>query len=56
MLYTALTGAKQILDQQAAVSNNLANASTPAFKAQVNQYRAVPVQGQEPPTRAWTPA
>ncbi len=25
MIYTALSGAKQILDQQAAVSNNLAN-------------------------------
>ncbi|KAI3591027.1 flagellar basal-body rod protein FlgF [Cupriavidus sp. CER94] len=54
MLYTALSGAKQILDQQAAVSNNLANASTPAFKAQVNLYRAVPVQGQEMQTRAFT--
>ncbi len=33
-------GRKQILDQQAAVSNNLANVSTPAFRAQVNLYRA----------------
>jgi len=54
MIYTALSGAKQILDQQAAVSNNLANASTPAFKAQINLYRAVPVQGQEAQTRAFT--
>ncbi len=45
MIYTALSGAKQILDQQAAVSNNLANASTPAFRAQINLYRAVPVSG-----------
>lgn len=54
MIYTALSGAKQILDQQAAVSNNLANASTPAFRAQVNLFRAVPVVGQEAPTRAFT--
>ncbi|QWC91317.1 flagellar basal-body rod protein FlgF [Cupriavidus metallidurans] len=54
MIYTALSGAKQILDQQAAVSNNLANASTTAFKAQVNMYRAVPVVGQETQTRAFT--
>ena len=54
MIYTALSGAKQILDQQAAVSNNLANASTTAFKAQVNMYRAVPVVGQEAQTRAFT--
>ncbi len=54
MIYTALSGAKQILDQQAAVSNNLANASTPAFRAQVNMFRAVPVSGPEAPTRAFT--
>jgi len=54
MIYTALSGAKQILDQQAAVSNNLANVSTPAFRAQINLYRAVPVVGQESPTRAFT--
>ncbi len=54
MIYTALSGAKQILDQQAAVSNNLANASTPAFRAQINLYRAVPVVGQETQTRAFT--
>jgi flagellar basal-body rod protein FlgF len=53
MIYTALSGAKQTLDQQAAVSNNLANASTPAFRAQINVFRAVPVVGQESPTRAF---
>ncbi|QET05421.1 MULTISPECIES: flagellar basal-body rod protein FlgF [Cupriavidus] len=54
LIYTALSGAKQILDQQAAVSNNLANASTPAFRAQINMYRAVPVVGQETQTRSFT--
>ncbi|MGO4815171.1 flagellar basal-body rod protein FlgF [Cupriavidus sp. 2MCAB6] len=53
MIYTALSGAKQTLDQQAAVSNNLANTSTPGFRAQVNMFRAVPVVGQASPTRAF---
>ncbi|MDF3834362.1 flagellar basal-body rod protein FlgF [Cupriavidus basilensis] len=53
MIYTALSGAKQTLDQQAAVSNNLANASTPAFRAQINLFRAVPVVGPEAQTRAF---
>lgn len=54
MIYTALSGAKQTMDQQAAVANNLANVSTPGFRAQVNMFRAVPVVGQETPTRAFT--
>lgn len=54
LIYTALSGAKQTLDQQAAVANNLANVSTPAFRAQVNMFRAVPVVGPETPTRAFT--
>ncbi|CAG9179561.1 flagellar basal-body rod protein FlgF [Cupriavidus respiraculi] len=53
MIYTALSGAKQTMDQQAAVANNLANVSTPGFRAQVNMFRAVPVVGQETPTRAF---
>ena len=54
LIYTALSGAKQTLDQQAAVANNLANVSTTGFRAQVNMFRAVPVVGQETPTRAFT--
>lgn len=54
MIYTALSGAKQTMDQQAAVANNLANVSTPGFRAQVNMFRAVPVVGQETQTRAFT--
>lgn len=53
LIYTALSGAKQTLDQQAAVANNLANVSTPGFRAQVNLFRAVPVVGAETPTRAF---
>jgi flagellar basal-body rod protein FlgF len=44
MIYTAMTGAKHIMEQQATVSNNLANVSTTGFRAQLDTFRAVPVQ------------
>lgn len=53
MIYTAMTGAKHILEKQATTSNNLANATTTGFRAQVDQFRAVPVQGAPLPTRAF---
>jgi len=43
--------ASAVLDQQAVVSNNMANASTPGFRAQLSAFRAVPVEGQTIPTR-----
>ena len=36
MIYLAMTGAKQTLNQQATVSNNLANVSTHGFRAQTS--------------------
>lgn len=45
IIYTAMTGARQTLDQQAVISNNLANVSTAGFRAQLQAMRAVPVQG-----------
>jgi flagellar basal-body rod protein FlgF len=53
LIYTAMTGAKHILEQQANTSNNLANATTTGFRAQVDAFRAVPVVGNELPTRAF---
>lgn len=53
MIYTAMTGAKHILEQQATSSHNLANATTTGFRAQVDQFRAVPVQGAALATRAF---
>lgn len=53
MIYTAMTGAKHILDQQATTSHNLANATTTGFRAQIDQFRAVPVQGAALATRAF---
>lgn len=53
LIYTAMSGAKHILDQQATTSHNLANATTTGFRAQIDQFRAVPVQGAILPTRAF---
>ena len=43
LIYTAGSGAKHILDQQATVANNLANVNTTGFRAQIDAFRAVPV-------------
>ena len=53
LIYTAASGAKHILEQQATTSNNLANVSTTGFRAQFDTFRAVPVQGEGLPTRAF---
>ncbi len=53
MIYTAMTGAKHILEKQATTSHNLANATTTGFRAQLDTFRAVPVQGADLPTRAF---
>lgn len=54
LIYTAMTGAKHVLMQQAGTANNLANASTIGFKAQEHRFRAVPVLSEAMPTRAFT--
>lgn len=46
MLYTAMSGARQTMEQQSVVSHNLANASTTGFRAQLHAMRAVPVEGE----------
>jgi len=46
MLYTAMSGAKNSMDQQSIVSNNLSNVSTTGFRAQLQAARSVPVQGE----------
>jgi flagellar basal-body rod protein FlgF len=53
MIYTAMTGASHILQQQAAVSENLANNNTPGFRAAINTFRAVPLVGEGLPTRTF---
>jgi len=46
ILYTAMSGAKQTMDQQSVVSHNLANVDTAGFRTQLHAMRAVPVQGE----------
>jgi flagellar basal-body rod protein FlgF len=53
LIYTAMSGAKHIMERQATTSHNLANATTTGFRAQIDSFRAVPVQGAELPTRAF---
>lgn len=54
LIYTAMTGAKATMGQQAAVAHNLANASTTGFRSELHRLRAVPVQSEALPTRAFT--
>ncbi len=45
LLYVAMTGAREASYAQANTSNNLANASTTGFKADLAQFRSMPVYG-----------
>ncbi len=51
VIYTAMGGARHALENQAVVSNNIANVSTAGFKAQLSAMRAVPINGDSEPTR-----
>ena len=53
MLYLAMTGAKQTMVAQQVNSNNLANVSTPAFKADLEQFRSMQVKGEGLPSRTY---
>ncbi len=53
MLYVAMSGAKETMISQANASHNLANASTPGFLADLNQFRSMPVFGAGHPTRVY---
>jgi flagellar basal-body rod protein FlgF len=51
IIFTAMNGAKQSFDQQAVASHNLANVSTPGFRAQLAEMQSVPVDGDGMKTR-----
>jgi len=53
LIYTAMSGAKNIMEQQATNSHNLANATTTGFRAQVDSFRAVPIISEGLPTRTF---
>jgi len=45
LLYIAMTGASQVSKAQAVNSNNLANASTNGFRADLEAFRSLPLDG-----------
>ena len=51
--YLAMTGAKHALLKQASTAHNLANASTPGYRAETNSFRALAVFGGSMPTRTY---
>jgi flagellar basal-body rod protein FlgF len=53
VIYTAMTGANAAANRQAVLANNLANASTNGFRAELETYRAVPLQGSGATTRVF---
>lgn len=53
LIYTAMTGASAAQNRQALLSNNLANVSTNAFRAEMYTYRAVPLRGDGATTRVF---
>lgn len=52
-LYIAMSGAKQTLLAQTANANNLAHTQTSGFKADLEQFRSMPVFGAGYPTRVY---
>jgi flagellar basal-body rod protein FlgF len=53
MIYLSMSGAKAALQRQDVLSNNLANASTTGFRAELMAFRAVPVRGDGASTRVY---
>jgi flagellar basal-body rod protein FlgF len=54
LIYTAMSGASQSMQQLASVANNLANASTTGFRAEKLSFQALPMTGDGSPTRVFT--
>ncbi len=53
LIYTAMTGANAAMHRQQLLANNLANASTPGFRAELATFRAVPVRGDGTSSRVF---
>ena len=53
LIYLAMGGAKATLQRQDVLANNLANASTNGFRAEMQAFRAVPVRGDGASTRVY---
>lgn len=53
LAFIAMTGAQQVLHQQAVTAHNLANVSTTGYKAETAAFRVAPVTGPGLATRAY---
>ena len=56
LLYVAMTSAAETMNAQAIHAGNLANLSTPGFKAELDAQRAMPVYGDGLPSRVYVGA
>ena len=54
MIYLSMSGAKATMQRQDTLANNLANVATPGFRAELQSFRAVPVQGSGASTRVFS--
>ena len=53
MIYLSMSGATATMQRQETLAHNLANVSTPGFRAELQAFRSVPVQGSGADTRAY---
>lgn len=53
MIYVAMSGARQVMLKQATNSHNLANLNTTGFKADIDNFKAMPVYGPGHPGRVY---
>jgi flagellar basal-body rod protein FlgF len=53
MIYLSMAGAKANMQRQDVLAHNLANASTTGFRAELQAFRAVPVNGSGASTRVY---
>ena len=53
LIYTAMSGASAAAQRQTVLANNLANASTQGFRAELSSFRAVPLRGDGATTRVF---
>ncbi len=53
IIYTTMTGANAAMQRQAVLANNLANATTTGFRAELSTFRSVPLEGAGSSTRVF---
>lgn len=54
MIYLSMAGAKAAMQRQDVLSHNLANVTTNGFRAELQAFRSVPIQGDGASTRAFS--